>query len=162
VSRGIQTNRERLIAELGEQFRISGIQDIAFDTAAAERLGINRTDLNCIDIIERHGGVTAGQLAAEAGLTTGAVTAVIDRLERAGYARRVRDDEDRRRVKVETTPKLREKAWTIYGPMMEDYEAVMNDASVEQLRTMVDFMRAGNDVKPEHIDRVREMRFDGD
>ena len=90
-----------MIAELREQFRISGIQDIAFDDATAERLGINRTDLDCTDIIERHGGITAGELAAEAGLTTGAVTAVIDRLERAGYARRVRDDEDRRRIKVE-------------------------------------------------------------
>ena len=55
------------------------------------------------------------ELAAEAGLTTGAVTAVIDRLERAGYARRVRDDEDRRRVKVEVTPKLEQLAGASTG-----------------------------------------------
>ena len=54
------SEKQRLIAELGEQFRVSGIQDIAFDDATAESLGINRTDLNCIDIIERHGGITAG------------------------------------------------------------------------------------------------------
>ena len=58
MSRG--SKKQQLIAELGEQFRISGIQDIAFDDATAERLGINRTDLNCIDIIERHGAITAG------------------------------------------------------------------------------------------------------
>lgn len=149
-----QTKAE-LVEALGEQFRISGIQDIAFDSATAERLGINRTDLNCIDVIERHGGVTAGQLAAEAGLTTGAVTAVIDRLERAGYARRVRDDEDRRRVKVEVTPKARNEAEKIYGPMMVEWAAVMNSATADQLRAMVDFMRTANKVKPKHIERVR-------
>jgi DNA-binding MarR family transcriptional regulator len=153
MSRG--SRKQQLIEELSEQFRINGIQDIAFDTVVAERLGINRTDLNCIDIIERHGGVTAGELAAEAGLTTGAVTAVIDRLERAGYARRVRDDQDRRRVKVEVTPKAQREAGKIYGPMMEEWNAVMNNATTEQLRLMVEFMRAGLDVKPRHIERVR-------
>ena len=153
MSRG--SRKHHLIAELGEQFRISGIQDIAFDDATADRLGINRTDLNCIDIIERHGGITAGELAAEAGLTTGAVTAVIDRLERAGYARRVRDDEDRRRIKVEVTPRLEQLAGALYGPMMEEWQAMMNRATTEQLRLMVDFMREANEVKPRHIERLR-------
>ena len=153
MSRG--SKKQQLIGELGEQFRISGIQDIAFDDATAQRLGINRTDLNCIDIIERHGGVTAGELAAEAGLTTGAVTAVIDRLERAGYARRVRDDDDRRRVTVEVTPELEHLAGTLYGPMMEEWQAMMNRATTEQLQLMVDFMREANEVKPRHIERLR-------
>jgi DNA-binding MarR family transcriptional regulator len=153
MSRGSQ--KQRLIEELEEQFRISGIHDIAFDTVAAERLGVNRTDLNCLDIIERHGGVTAGELAAEAGLTTGAVTAVIDRLERAGHAVRVRDPDDRRRVKVETTPEFLEKAKAIYWPLMEEWEAMMNRATADELRIMLDFMREGNEVKPRHIERVR-------
>ena len=153
MSRG--SKKQQLIADLGEQFRISGIQDIAFDDATADRLGINRTDLNCIDIIERHGGITAGELATEAGLTTGAVTAVIDRLERAGYARRVRDDEDRRRIKVEVTPKLEQLAGALYGPMMEEWEAMMNRATTEQLQLMVDFMREALEVKPRHVERLR-------
>jgi DNA-binding MarR family transcriptional regulator len=93
--------------------------------------------------------------AAEAGLTTGAVTAVIDRLERAGYARRVRDDEDRRRIKVEVTPMLEQMAAALYGPMMEEWEAMMNRATTEQLRLMVDFMREANEVKPRHIEQLR-------
>jgi DNA-binding MarR family transcriptional regulator len=149
-----QTKAE-LIEQLMEQFRISGIQDNAFDDATAERLGVNRTDLNCIDIIERSGGVTAGELAREAGLTTGAVTAVIDRLERAGYARRVRDDEDRRRVTVEVTPKLEREAAKVYGPMPEEWLAVFNRATAEQLAAMLELMRAGNAVKPRYIERVR-------
>lgn len=153
MSRG--SKKQELIGELGELFRISGSQDIAFDDATATKLGINRTDLNCLDVIERHGQITAGQLAAEAGLTTGAVTAVVDRLERAGFARRVRDDADRRRVKVETTPKLTERAGPIYAPMMEEWDAMMNRATTEQLQLMVDFMREANQVKPRHIHRLR-------
>lgn len=80
---------------------------------------------------------------------------MIDRLEHAGYARRVRDDEDRRRVKVEVTPKLEQKAGSIYGLMIEEWEAVMNRATIEQLQLMVDFMREANEVKPRHIERLR-------
>jgi DNA-binding MarR family transcriptional regulator len=83
------------------------------------------------------------------------VTAVIDRLEHAGYARRVRDDEDRRRVKVEVTPKLEQKAGSMYGLMIEEWEAVMNRATIEQLQLMVDFMREANEGKPRHIERLR-------
>ncbi len=66
--------KKDLIAELISEFRVAGNQDSAFDNLAAERLGLNRTDLHAINIIENSGGLTAGELAAEAGLTTGAVT----------------------------------------------------------------------------------------
>ncbi|HZD79103.1 MAG TPA: MarR family transcriptional regulator, partial [Actinomycetota bacterium] len=57
------------------------------DEAAVGVMGINRTDGRCLEIMERSGGLTAGRLASESGLTTGAVTAVLDRLEQAGYVR---------------------------------------------------------------------------
>jgi DNA-binding MarR family transcriptional regulator len=57
-----------------------------------------------LNIVESRGGLTAGELATAAGLTTGAITGVIDRLERAGYARRVRDSRDRRKISLEVTP----------------------------------------------------------
>jgi DNA-binding MarR family transcriptional regulator len=150
-----QSKKQRMIGELMEQFRIAGIQDNTFDDATADRLGVNRTDLNCIDIIDRRGGLTAGELASESGLSTGAVTAVIDRLERAGYARRVRDDDDRRKVKVEVTPKLQKRIRQIYEPMTEEWGAMMNRASTDQLRLMVDFMREANEVRPRHLGRLR-------
>ncbi|MGH3128797.1 MAG: MarR family transcriptional regulator [Gaiellaceae bacterium] len=71
---------------------------------------MNRTDLRCLNIIENNGAMTAGRLAELSGLTTAAVTSVLDRLERAGYARRVRDQPDRRQVMVEVTPLLAERA----------------------------------------------------
>jgi DNA-binding MarR family transcriptional regulator len=56
-----------------------------------QKLGINRTDLRCLNIVDNQGPMTAGRLAELSGLTTAAVTTVLDRLERAGYARRVRN-----------------------------------------------------------------------
>ena len=92
------------VGELIREFRVSGNLDDAFDNLAAQRLGVNETDLHCLNIIENAGGVTAGELAAESGLTTGAVTGVIDRLERKGFARRVPDPaEDRKSTRLNSS-----------------------------------------------------------
>src|SRR5687768_873612 len=98
--------KQQLIDELLTEFRTSGNQDAAFDNLAAARLGVNTTDLHCLNAIENAGGLTAGELARQAGLTTGAVTGVVDRLERVGLARRVPDPDDRRRVNLQVTPKF--------------------------------------------------------
>ncbi len=71
---------------------------------AADRIGINTTDLNCLNILSFTGSMTAGQLARATGLTTASITGVIDRLEQAGYARRERDPHDRRRVVIHLSP----------------------------------------------------------
>src|SRR5918992_5162163 len=98
--------REELQTAFGDAVRAyqTGVDN--FDQAVADHLGINRTDGRCIDLIDQAGGMTAGELAKAAGLTTGAVTAVVDRLEAAGVARRVADPEDRRRVRIEATAKV--------------------------------------------------------
>jgi DNA-binding MarR family transcriptional regulator len=145
-----------LIDELGRQFRLNGNQEHAFDNLAAERLGVNRTDLNCLDIIQRVGSLTAGELATQSGLTTGAVTAVVDRLERAGYVRRVRDDEDRRRVMVEVTPEFQQLAWEIWGPMKDDWDALMRRHTNDELEFLLGFMRESTEVGLRNIERLRD------
>jgi DNA-binding MarR family transcriptional regulator len=148
--------KKDLIAELISELRVAGNQDSAFDNLAAERLGLNRTDLHCINIIENSGGLTAGQLAAEAGLTSGAVTGVIDRLERAGYARRASDPADRRRVKVEATPKFYARADKIWGPVAADWASRLGGRfTAEELERAIDFLRTTNELSREHIDRLR-------
>src|SRR5262245_11552551 len=130
-----------------ERFRAATNHDRGFDALAAERLGISETDLHCLSAAERRGGATAGELAAESGLTTGAVTAVIDRLERAGYARRVRDEKDRRKVNVEVTPEFYEAAGPIWGPVAEDWEKTLGARfTAEQLATIAQFL--------EHVDEL--------
>jgi DNA-binding MarR family transcriptional regulator len=151
--------KKDLIAELISEFRIAGNQDSAFDNLAADHLGLNRTDLHCINIIENSGGLTAGQLAAEAGLTSGAVTGVIDRLERAGYARRVPDPADRRRVKLEVTPKFYARADKIWGPVASDWASRLGGRfTAEELERVIDFLRTTTELSGEHLERLRKMR----
>jgi DNA-binding MarR family transcriptional regulator len=151
-------DKRELIGELVSEFRTSGNQDSAFDNLAAERLGVNRTDLHCLNIIQNAGGLTAGELAAEAGLTSGAVTGVIDRLERVGFARRVADPDDRRRVKVEVTPKFYGRADRIWGPLAADWESSLSSRfTAEQLERVIEFLRTTNEVGRKHMERVRKL-----
>ncbi len=98
-------------AELGELRRTAD----RLDEAVAAQHGLNRTDLRCIGILYRRGRVTAGELAEESGLTPGAITTVLDRMERNGYANRVADPSDRRRVMVTSTAATRELGARVYG-----------------------------------------------
>jgi len=146
------------IGELIREFRVSGNQDDAFDNLAAQRLGVNETDLHCLNIIENAGGVTAGQLAAQSGLTTGAVTGVIDRLESKGFARRIPDPADRRRVKVEVTKAFYSRADKIWGPVAAEWASSLERFSAEQLDGFHEFLRTTNEITSRHLDRLREMR----
>jgi DNA-binding MarR family transcriptional regulator len=124
---------------------------------AAERLGVNRTDLHCLNAIENSGGLTAGQLAAEAGLTTGAVTGVIDRLEEAGFVRRVPDPNDRRRVKLEVTQKFYARADKIWGPLAADWVSTLTSRfTAAELERIIEFLRATNEVGKRHLDRLMD------
>ena len=105
MSEGRKTKAE-LIVELLAAVRANQNATDQMDDAAARGMGVNRTDARCLDTIEQFGPITAGRLAEAAGLTTGAVTAVIDRLVAKGYLRRVADPNDRRRVMVEATEEL--------------------------------------------------------
>jgi len=131
----------------------------AFDEVAYTKLGINRTDGRCLDIIENNGPVTAGRLAQLSGLTTAAVTSVLDRLERAGYARRVRDAGDRRQVIVELTPLMAERGARIWGPLSKDAFAEMGRLSTEQLELVAEWFRRGRTLNERHIERVGDLDF---
>src|ERR1700756_4204270 len=91
-------------------------------TAAADKIGINATDLNCLNILSFSGHMTAGELARATGLTTASITGVVDRLEEAGFVRRERDAQDRRRVVIhlDTERALRDVA-SVFLPMVRDW-----------------------------------------
>jgi DNA-binding MarR family transcriptional regulator len=146
-----------LVGELIGLARSHEAANDAFDEVAREKLGINRTDLRCLNIVENEGPLTAGRLADLSGLTTAAVTAVLDRLERAGYARRVRDTEDRRQVLVEVTPLLAERATPIWGPLGEEARALLMRMSTEELESLIGFYRMGIELNEKHIERVRHL-----
>ncbi len=131
-------------------------QDI-FDDATAEFSGINRTDARCIDILDREGPMTAGRLAMAARLTSGAITAVLDRLERDGLVRRVRDTTDRRRVMVETTPEVMRRAAPVFGPLAEDGMAQMNRYTDDELELIVEFLERSRAMLQRHTIRLHGL-----
>jgi DNA-binding MarR family transcriptional regulator len=151
--------KHALVDELIHLARAHEAANEAFDEVAREKLGINRTDLRCLNIIENNGPMNASRLAELSGLTTAAVTSVLDRLEKAGYARRVRGHEDRRQVMVEITPLLAERASPIWGPLGEEARTTLSRMSAEELQGLIDFYRLGIDLNQKHIERVRHLDF---
>lgn len=154
--------KAELVGELGMAIRRDQNASQAFDELAAQLLGINLTDLRCIDIVEQRGRLTAGELAEAAHLTTGAVTAVLDRLERAGYARRVRDTADRRRVLVELTGKIEAATGEIWGPAGAAFNRLLDRYTAAELQLVIDLLQRGAAVQAEQIERLkRELRKRG-
>jgi DNA-binding MarR family transcriptional regulator len=117
-----------------------------FDQAVADAIGLNRTDMRCLDIVQMEGSVTAGRLAELSGLTTGAITTVIDRLEHRGLARRVRDPRDRRRVLVEMAPDVSHGANEYYGSHIALAERMYNRYTQEELELLLGFVREGREL----------------
>ena len=144
-----------LVDELIQEYRATGNQDDAFDSVAAVRLGVSDTDLRCLNIIENGRGLTAGELARHAGLTAGAVTGVIDRLEQRGFARRMPDPSDRRRVRVEVTQAFYRATAGIWGPVAADWHGALSDQfTSEELELIIRFLRSISELGRRHLDRL--------
>jgi DNA-binding MarR family transcriptional regulator len=149
--------RQQLIDETALAARLQQNAYDRFEDAAAAYFGVNRTSMRCMDVLERAGQLSAGEIARQTGLTSGAVTALLDRLERAGYVRRLRDQVDRRRILVRLTELALQGADEIYGPfaaMMSEYDRY-SDAD---LRLILRFLERGSDLLLEHADRVEGVR----
>jgi DNA-binding MarR family transcriptional regulator len=126
----------------------------AFDEAMAERLGIGRTDMRCVDIIQRRGTMSAGALAQASGLSTGAVTFLLDRLERHHLVRRRPDPTDRRRVMVELVPAAARRAFKLHEPMITEMRALIARYGTEELALVREFLhdarQAYEEALPQH------------
>jgi DNA-binding MarR family transcriptional regulator len=150
-------SRDLIVKAFGDAVRAYQTVNDNFDQAVADHVGINRTDARCVDLIDQAGGMTAGELARAAGLTTGAVTAVIDRLEAAGLARRVPDPADRRRVRIEATDRLWEVTQPLIGPMVDESMGILEDYSDEELERFTAFLRRAIELQARHVERVRAL-----
>jgi DNA-binding MarR family transcriptional regulator len=152
-----QPERAELTAAFAASLRRSGSLMQLMGQAAADRIGINATDLNCLNLLSFSGQMTAGQLAKATGLTTASITGVIDRLEEAGYVRRERDAADRRRVVVRlvTEHALRDVA-SVFLPMVRTWQQLAEQFSDDDLQLIVTFTRQMERVLREHITRLRE------
>jgi DNA-binding MarR family transcriptional regulator len=131
-----------------DELRRAGDQ---LDEAVALQFGLNRTDLRCLGILYRRGRVTAGELAEESGLTPGAITTVLDRLERGGYANRVPDPTDRRRVLVVSTVATREIGARIQGEVELETRILLDASAPEELTVIRDYLRGTRGVYESQI-----------
>ncbi len=152
-----KSSRDELLAQISDLIRAQQVTADRFDDSAAEVLGINRTDHRALDVIERMGPIGAGDLARETGLSPAAMTSSIDRLEKAGYARRVPDPSDRRRILVETDPGGRERAWKIYGPMEGAFSEAMQSYSTRDLVLLTDFLERAMELGNGQLARVEKL-----
>jgi DNA-binding MarR family transcriptional regulator len=133
--------RVELIAELHRAMRDASAKGVIYSQAVAERLGIGSADLECLDLIALRGPMPAGAIAEAVGLTSGAITGVVDRLERAGLARRERSSEDRRIVMVRPSPAVERRVVPLFKPMEAAAMTALADYSDKDLLLLLDFFR---------------------
>jgi DNA-binding MarR family transcriptional regulator len=143
-------------AALDRALRETSAQTVLFSQAVADRAGINSTDLETLDILARNGPMTAGRLAELTGLTTGAITGLIDRLERRGYARRERHPSDRRSVIVRPLSENAERDLApSYAGMSQAMAELMSRYSDEELAVVADFLTRAAAITAEQVARLR-------
>jgi DNA-binding MarR family transcriptional regulator len=129
-----------------------------FDREAARVLGVNETDLRCLEILIREPvEVTPRLLAQRLNLTTGSVTAMLDRLEKLNYVRRVSHPSDRRRIIVEASAAAVKRAADLFGPLVtEGNELLRRHYTIEQVDVITDFLTRTTELQQRHVDRLRQ------
>ncbi len=149
--------RQVLLAQLGDAMQAYQRATQAFDDEVGRQLGVNSADVRCLDwLVDRPR--TAGELSAATGLSTAATTAMIDRLERKDFVRRVRSDDDRRKVLVEMTEHGRERTGAFYGPLVLEGLPLLDRYSTVELQAMLRHLVAIREMTERHRDRVRGQR----
>jgi DNA-binding MarR family transcriptional regulator len=150
--------RKGVIETLGATVRAYHRAVDAVDEAAAEYLGVNRTDIRCLDVLLEQRESTPGRLAEAVGLTTGSVTAMLDRLERLGYVERTPHPTDRRRFDVRPTQRTIDAAIALYGPLVEGAQRILGRYSIDELELLIDFLRRDRAHQEVNAERMRAMR----
>jgi DNA-binding MarR family transcriptional regulator len=168
---GRKGNQE-LIEEIVE--RLAGRHSTAvvlFHQAVAERLGLGPTDHKCLHLLREHGGIAAGEpitaskLAAITGLTTGAMTGVVARLERAGFLRREPDSQDQRRQLLYPDMERGRDIHNAIAPIRKDVAAMLKDFDNHQLAAIAQFLAHSTELAYRHAAVMRaqgSMVLDGD
>jgi DNA-binding MarR family transcriptional regulator len=140
ASTGGEGPRQALLWRLQAAMREASAQGVLISQTIAGRVGLNASDLECLDLVQLQGPRTAGELARATGLTSGAITGLIDRLERAGYVTRDGDPADRRRVVVRVRPENLAELNALYRPLQAASQNLNARYSDEDLALIAAFM----------------------
>jgi DNA-binding MarR family transcriptional regulator len=146
--------RERLLAEVTREMPGHAAAAVRLNIAIAHRTGMHQADGQCLGLLA-DGPSAPSKLAERLGLTTGAMTKVLDRLERDGYVTRTPDPDDRRRVIVHAEPRKLAELGQVYAAMGQRMADYLADRTEAELRTILSFMRAGIQAAEAEIDDIR-------
>jgi DNA-binding MarR family transcriptional regulator len=149
--------RAELSAALLRAGRSLGNSSSMLLNACADRLGLHSTDWSCVLLLNEAlpEPLTAGQLADLTGLTTGAITGVLDRLEKSGFVRRERHPTDRRRVIARLVPDEMARIQPMFDGMIADMLAVHLAYSDDELAAVIDVLTRSNEILRTHARRIR-------
>jgi len=150
------TDRPELLAAVLREVRRMTAQSVLIGQAVSERFGLSSSDLECLDLALLSGGATAGEIARATGLTTGAITGVIDRLERAGYVRREKDPTDRRKVIVRARPAMTRRIAPLYDSLQREMTALWSRYSDAELTLILDFLVRSCDLAVDEIAKLQQ------
>jgi DNA-binding MarR family transcriptional regulator len=151
--------RKKLRQEVMEELRALGTADDFMNEAAAALLGIHTTDMHAGEVLDREGAMTVGELAGAVGLSPGAATALVDRLEDAGFATRVQDAGNRRRVLVQPSKEAGGRAYAVFGPLIRNTATFLEQYSEQELILIRDFLRGAQAVITKHTERLRDAQL---
>jgi DNA-binding MarR family transcriptional regulator len=126
--------------------------------AVAASIGLHPTDQECIDLLDWTGPITAGEIGVHLGLSSGAVTGLVDRLEASGWVHRERDPRDRRRVIVHLSTERGAELWPLYQPLAEAIDGYRNGLAKRDLRVVVEFLEFANEAIAEATRHARRLR----
>jgi DNA-binding MarR family transcriptional regulator len=134
------SKRDDLFLRLEQGVRRMLAGAIIFNQQVAESVGVNATDLQCLNLLELQGALTPGDLARCCGLTTGGVTVVLDRLEKAGYVRREANPRDRRSLLIRPVPAKMRTLHKIYRSKSQSLAEALSPYTDRELELILDFV----------------------
>lgn len=150
------TTKHKLIEGIvGPLVRRHSTAAMLFHHAVAERLGLGSTDHKCLDLLRERGGMTGSELAAITGLTTGAITGVVARLERAGYLRREPDQHDGRKQILYPALERVRCFQNVCDPIRKEVTALLEGFDAHQLNAIADFLARSTDLVYRHAALLR-------
>ncbi len=148
--------KKKLKEEFMEQSRVSSTQAVLRSQVIAEKLKINPIDLETLEILLREGKITAGKLADFTGLTTGAVTGLVDRLVKAGYAKRQADPADRRKILIELNEeKIYKEVMPLYSFIANSVDKLLDKYSEKELQLIIDFYKKANVLSQQDLEMIK-------
>lgn len=136
---------------------------VALNTAMSQAMGLHPSEGLCLwhvteSAFNQGVPVTAGKLAEMTGLTTGAITGIIDRLESAGLVRRERDGADRRKVFIQPVPERVAAMVELFAPMDREFDELVQQYAPEQVAAIYDYLNRSGEILQAQIERLRALR----